>query len=174
MKYTTFVSKLHGIFQMFHDCGKEKDEDEKVEIFFDKLNHQDLVIQKASTKTLYRRDGNMTFVDVSNLLAFDVQSLKSALQMKRGVEAINSTSAGSTNYGSAPDYGIHLSDGRVFTGKYASIKFKALSYDDKRQLREVRDNEISPTLKGANKVAKVNRSKTGQSKALTKKLKALQ
>ena len=173
MKYTTFVSKLHGIFQMFRDCGKEKDEDEKVEIFFDKLNHPDLVIQKASSKTLYRRDGNMTFVDVSNLFAFDVISLKPASQMKRGIEAINSSSAGSTNQGAAPDSGIHLSDGRVFTGKYATPKFKALSYDDKRKLREVRDSETGPSAKGVRKIAKVNRAKTS-AKALNKKLKALQ
>ena len=61
---------------MFCDCGKEKDDDEKVELFFDKLNHQDLVIQKASAKTLYHRDGNMNFIDVSNLFAFDVQAFK--------------------------------------------------------------------------------------------------
>ena len=108
MKYTTSISKLQGIFQIFCDYGKEKDENEKVEIFFEKLNHQELVIQKSSTKTLYRRDGKMTFVDVSNLFDLDVQSLKPASQMKRGIEATNSTSAGSTNQGSAPDSGIHL------------------------------------------------------------------
>ena len=69
---------------------------------------------------------------------------------------------------------MHLSDGLVFTGKYASIKFKALSYDYKRQLREVRDGETGPTAKGARKVAKFNRAKTVQAKDLTKKLKALQ
>ena len=62
MNYTTFVSKLHVILQLFHDCGKEKYEDEKVEFFFEKLNHQDLMIHKAYANTLYCRDGNMTFL----------------------------------------------------------------------------------------------------------------
>ena len=61
---------------MFCDCGKENNEDNKVELIFDKLNHQDIVIQKASAKTLYCCDGNMDFVDVSKLFAFDVQALK--------------------------------------------------------------------------------------------------
>ena len=76
--------------------------------------------------------------------------------MKRGIGAINSSSTGSTNQGSDLDSGIHLSDGRVFTGKYASLKFKALSYEGKRQLREIRDGETGLSAKGDRKVAKVN------------------
>ena len=79
MKYTTFVSKLHEMFQVFCDCGKKNDEDEKVGLLFEKLNHQDLVNQKASAKTLCSHDGNMNFVDVSILFAFDVHALKPAL-----------------------------------------------------------------------------------------------
>ena len=57
---------------------EKKDEYDKVELLFDKLDHQDLVIQNASAKNLYCRDGNMTFVDVSKVFAFDVQALKPA------------------------------------------------------------------------------------------------
>ena len=120
MEYNTFVQKLHGIFQLFCECDKAKDEYKKLEIFFDKLNHQDLVIQKASAKTLYCRDGNMHFVDVSNLFVFDLQSFKPASQ------GVNYSSAGSTNQGAAPNFGIVLSAGQVFTGKYPSTMFAAL------------------------------------------------
>ena len=116
----------------------KKIEDEKVGLFFDKLNHQDLVIKKTSAKTLYRCDGNMNFVDLSNLFVFYVQALKPALQMKRGIEGINSA-AGSTNKVYTPSSGIFLSDGLIFTGNYSRPKFGALSYEENHKLDETRD-----------------------------------
>ena len=173
MKYTTFVSKLHEIAQLFRDCGKEKDEDEKFELSFYKLKHQDLVIQKASSNTLYRCDGNMNFVDVSNLFAFDGQDLKPTLQMKRGIEVIN-LAAGSANKGYAPSSGIFLSNGFIFTGKYLSPTFGALSYDEKRKLGETRDGETGSNAKNNQKVANMNLQNMEKAKMLNKKLKYLQ
>ena len=158
---------------MFRECGKEKDEDEKVELFFDKLNHQYLVIQKVYENTLHRRHGNITFFDLSSLFAFDVQALKPALHMKRGIEGI-SLAAGSTNKGDAPSSGIFISDERIFIGKYSSPKFGALSYDEKRKLGETRGGETGPNAKSNQKVAKMKRQKTEKAKMLNKKLKSLQ
>ena len=104
---------------------------------------------------------------------FDVQDLKLASQMKCGIEGIN-LAVGSTNKGDAPSSGIFISDGRIFTGKYSSPKFDALSYEEKRKLGETRDGETGHNAKSNQKVVNIKRQRTDNAKTFNKKLKALQ
>ena len=82
--------------------------------------------------------------------------------------------AGSTKKVDAPSSGIFLYDGRIFTGKYSSPKFRSLSYDEKRKLGKTRDGETDPNAKINQNVAKMKRQRMKRAKTLKKNIKALQ
>ena len=112
LPYHDFVPRLHGIFQLLRECGKPKDEDEKVSIFFEMVQHPDLMIQRSSAMTLYRRDGNMSFQQLSTLFAFDVQALPAPKTMNQG-RRIEGVHAGSHRHGACPRTGITDDKGEI-------------------------------------------------------------
>ena len=95
------------------------------------------------------------------------------MHTKRGIEGINSA-AGSTKKGDAPSSGIFQPDGHIFTDKYSSPKYSALSYEKKRKLGKTCDGETGPIAKSNRKYANLKRQNMDKAKTLNKKFKALQ
>ena len=136
LPFATFVAKLTGIYQALSDGDQEKGEPEKIEIFFEKFQCDSLVNEIIACKFDYNRNGG-TFANLANTMADHIKPVNSHQQFSRGRQV---SAIGTTHVGQAPEHGVYLADGTIYTGKYEGNDYHALSKDDKDALRQARSN----------------------------------
>ena len=170
LPFATFVAKLTGIYQALSDGDQEKGEPEKIEIFFEKFQCDSLVNEIIACKFDYNRNGG-TFANLANTMADHIKPVNSHQQFSRGRQV---SAIGTTHVGQAPEHGVYLADGTIYTGKYEGNDYHALSKDDKDALRQARSNHKAGGSNGKGHSRKIKAVRKQVSTKMKKVKKQLQ
>ena len=136
MTFELFCNKAQKMFNIFEQQNEPWTEEMKVRFFLKKVQHPQLEAVVESLKTRFSTDppGTITIPLCANHIAAAVSELPDYFASNRNISEIDTAVAG------APETGVRLDDGSIWTGFYPNwsqltAKEKVEVFDERRRKR---------------------------------------
>ena len=136
LTFEVFLSKCQRMFNIYEQQKEPMTEDAKVRFLLKKTLHPQLANAVETIQSqLSLNPGTVTVATVSNFLASRVSDLPDYVSRQRNVNAIGSEN----NTNTAPNTGVVLSDGSIWTGYYPN--WQKLSKEEKDKVTAERKSK---------------------------------
>jgi len=132
MKFNTFLAKVEEMCNIFDDVGQSMWPDAKLTFLLDRVQNSEMSAD-ISTLRAQKVQGKCDYTFAADFLGGRAAATASGTSYGRSISGMTTNSNGDP-----PAQGIYTGDGSLFTGKYPSRSWYALSGDEKQKVNDTR------------------------------------